>query len=477
MNLDVTAAGLADSIAVVASFLVSVALVAHHSSGAAQEASIELPEVVEAKREILPARPPPPTPGRSETLTALLQRVLPYDPQVRLAKLSLEVASERRTQARSRLGPSLGLGVTYGRAAEQDFGAQIDRRTDRSEASLRWNLYNYGNDAAEWRASSIDETAAAQDVRRVQEEVAQRIAETYLEVLRLQDLLAVSGQRLESVQGLLQLAKRQNELGKLSDADILEAESAVLDAQLAHQSLVSDLDSARLKLAALAGAASPSELGPVAPFSLRRPTMMGDGAVSESANATGAAQAAQQRALAGRERVRPSESLLAPRIDLELRKQLSNRTTPRNSTEQQQTWLLTARWDFPLGGELQSRRTETERRAEIAEAEAMRIARNVGAERSVVGVQIVNAEQAIEQLQKQIAQYGALMRAGDLQYDAGRKSLSQLIQLRESQYAVELRKSEQLGRLRRAQLSDLALSGELLSALGVIDFSSATQPK
>jgi outer membrane protein TolC len=261
-------------------------------------------------------------------------------------------------------------------------------------------------------------------------------------------------------------------LGKLSDADILQAESSALDAQISHQSVAADLDAARLKLSSFAGAQSPAELGPVEPFAIRK-VAPANGAI-ESGNTTGALQAAQQRALAARERVRPSESLLAPRIDLELRKQLSNRTAPRNSTEQQQLWQLTARWDFPLGGELQSRRTETERRAEIAETEALRIARNVSAERSVVTVQLLNAEQAIEQLDKQITQYNGLIRAGDLQYDAGRRSLTQLIQLRESRFNVEQRKSEQLGRLRRAQLSELALSGDLLSTLGVIDLTPST---
>jgi outer membrane protein TolC len=438
----------------------------------AQETSVELPELVEEKRVVLPARPPLPLQGRAEGLPGLLQRVLPYDPQVRLAKLQLEVATERRTQARSRLGPNLGVGVTYGRAAEQEFGTPVDRRTDRSEATLRWNLYNYGNDAAEWRAAATDESAAAQDLRRAQEEVAQRIAEVYLDVLRLQELLVVSGQRIAEVQRLLQQTRRQNELGKLSDADILQAESSALDAQISHQSVAADLDAARLKLSSFAGAQSPAELGPVEPFAIRK-VAPANGAI-ESGNTTGALQAAQQRALAARERVRPSESLLAPRIDLELRKQLSNRTAPRNSTEQQQLWQLTARWDFPLGGELQSRRTETERRAEIAETEALRIARNVSAERSVVTVQLLNAEQAIEQLDKQITQYNGLIRAGDLQYDAGRRSLTQLIQLRESRFNVEQRKSEQLGRLRRAQLSELALSGDLLSTLGVIDLTPST---
>ena len=130
-------------------------------------------------------------------------------------------------------------------------------------------------------------------------------------------------------------------------------------------------------------------------------------------------------------------------------------------------WLLVARWDIPVLGEAAARRNETERRAEAAEAEAERVARGVVAELQSLGPRILNADRALAQLDRQIAQYDLLVRAGELQFEAGRRSVAQLIGLRESRYSTEQRRAEQAQRRLAAQLRQLALSGGLLPALGL----------
>ncbi len=402
-----------------------------------------------------------------ESLPELLQRVLPSDPQVRSARSQLEISTERRTQARSRLMPSLGLQATQGQSAEQEFGLPIDRRSQRAETTLRWNLYNSGNDAAELRATGIEETASEQDLRRAQEDASQRIGESYLEVLRLQSVVPPAAERLQAVQRLVEQTRRQADLGKMSDADAQQAEAALLDAEMAHEEAIADHDSARRKLARLIGAATVDELRPAVAVVLPAPLA---GARTERLGDTppGVLSAAQQRALAARERVRPQMSLLAPRIDLEVRKQLGDNTSPALTSTTKQSWQVTARWDFPVGGELQSRRNEAERRAEAAEAEAERVQRNLQAELTTLGPQVAQAERALTMIVRQIEQYGTLVRAGELQFEAGRRTLAQLIALRDSRYNAEKRLAEQATRLQKARLSQLYYSGELLQAMGVV---------
>ncbi len=401
-----------------------------------------------------------------ETLPQLLQRVLPSDPQVRSARSQLEVSGERRTQARSRLLPNIGLQATQGRSAEQEFGLPIDRRSQRAETALRWNLYNVGNDAAEVRATGIDETAAEQDLRRAQEDAAQRVGEAYLEVLRLQSVVPRAADRLQAVQRLVEQTRRQADLGKMSDSDAQQAEAALLDAEIAHEETIADHESARRKLARLIGAASVDELRPAVAVVLPAPAA-GARADNWGDSPPGVLAAAQQRAIAARERVRPQVSLLAPRIDLEVRKQLGDNTTPALTSQTKHSWQVTARWDFPVGGELQSRRNEIERRAEAAEAEAERVSRNLQAELTTLAPQVAQAERALTLIVKQIEQYGTLVRAGELQFEAGRRTLAQLIALRDSRYNAEKRLAEQVTRLQKARLSQLYYSGELLQAMGV----------
>lgn len=416
-----------------------------------------------------PTRPPPAPAEQAESLPALLARVLPFDPQVRSARSLVEVAAERRIQARSRLGPSVGMSITQGRAAETEFGRAVDRRNDRAEAIVRWNLLNFGNDAAEWRATLIDERAALEELRRAQEDSTERIAGAYLDLLRLESLLPRARERLTAVERLVQQVRRQNELGKLSDADTQQADASLLDAEIVHQEFVADYDGARRKLAVLVGASDPAQVRPVVPLVLPPASLESPAPDMLQVSGPGQVAAAQERARAARERVRPLLSLAAPRVDLELRKQLRDRTTPQLTTEQQHSWNIVARWDFPVGGEMQSRQAEAVRRAEAAEAEADRVANGLSAELASLGPRIAETANTILRLERQIEQYNALVRAGEMQFEAGRRTVAQLIQLREGRFNAEQRRAEQVHRLQSARLRQLALNGALLPALGVTD--------
>ena len=413
------------------------------------------------------ASPMPAPAGQAESLPALLARALPTEPQVRVARSLLEAVGERRIQARSRLGPSVGVSITRGQAAETEFNRPVDRRTERAEAQLRWNLYNLGNDAAEVQAVAIDELAAVEEVRRAQEEAAERIGNAYLELLRIESVLPYAAERLLAVQRLVLQVRLQNESGKLSDAEAQQAEASLLDAEIVFQELVSDQAGARRRLAVLTGAAAADEMRPVVPVALPPANPRESVADLMQPGGPGLVVAAQERARAARQRVRPLASLLAPRVDLEIRNQLSNRTSPQLTTEQQHSWLVTARWDFPVGGELQSRQAEAERRAEAAEAEAVRLASGVSAELAALGPRIAEIENTIARLDRQIEQYSVLVRAGELQFEAGRRTVAQLIQLRDSRFNTQQRRAEQASRLQSARLRQLVLGGSLLPSLGL----------
>ena len=411
------------------------------------------------------AVPLPPPPGQAESLPALLARVLASDPQVRVAQSLWQAIEQRRLQARSRLGPTLAVSANQGNSQETEFGRAVNRNTNRAEASLRWNLYNGGNDLAELRGAARDVSAAGQDVRRAREDTSERLIEVYVDLLRLQNLLPHAAQRLVAVQRLVDQVRQQNQAGKASDADSAQAAASLLDAQIVHEQLLADHDSARQKLVGLVG----GEVGAVLPVDLL-PAARAAPASAEalrSTDANGLVAAAQWRAEAARDRVRPVGSLLAPRIDLEFRRQLSDRTVPALTTEQQQVWLISARWEFPLLGENNARRSETQRRAEAAEAEADRVARGAQAELQSLGPRILNAERAVAQLDQQIVQFNTHVRAGELQFEAGRRTLAQLITLRESRFNAEQRRVEQAHRLLGARLRLLALTGQLLPALGL----------
>ena len=280
-------------------------------------------------------------------------------------------------------------------------------------------------------------------------------------LLRVQELLPKSQGRLASVRRLVEQVQRQAEAGKASEADVQQAQASLLDAQISHEQLVSDLDSARQRLAVLVGGDARPVLPVVLPADLLRAAASPDLAPSPAQVA-----AANERAAAARVRVRPVASLLAPRVDFEYRQRLSDRTSPQVTTQQRDGWQVTARWDFPVLGENQARRAEGERRAEAVEAEAERVLLSVQTERATLPARLATAQRAVAQLDRQIEQYQGLLRAGELQYEAGRRSLSQLVQLHESLFNAEQRRAEQAARVLATQLRQLSLGGSLLPALG-----------
>lgn len=416
------------------------------------------PGASQAQTSAAAPAPSAPVAGQAQSLNALLTRMLPADPQVRVARALYQATEQRRLQARSRLGPTMGLSANHGQSKEVEFGRALDRRTERVELSLRWNLYNNGNDKAEFDGATRDVDAAGQDLRRAREEAAERIAIAYAELQRLDELLPRSAQRMDAVQGLAKQVQRQTELGKTSEADSQQAQASLLDAEIVHEQLLADRDGAALRLAALVG----EPVTPALPVLLAAPAT----ATALAAPTPGQVAAAQLRAEAAQLRVRPLWSVYTPRIDVEYSQPLSDRTNPSLTTERQRGWLLTARWDFPVGGESLARRSEGQFRAAAAQAESDRVLGTVQSELVTLAPRLASAARSVVQLDRQILQYGGLVRAGELQFEAGRRSLGQLIALHDNRFNAEQRRADQAGRLLAAQLRQLALSGGLLQALG-----------
>ena len=80
---------------------------------------------------------------------------------------------------------------------------------------------------------------------------------------------------------------------------------------------------------------------------------------------------------------------------------------------------------------------------------------------------MANSRSAVRQLDEQVAQYDQLVRAAELQYQAGKRSLLQLVQLLDSRYVAQQRRAEERYKLLAAQLRFLALRGDFLPAMGV----------
>jgi outer membrane protein TolC len=396
----------------------------------------------------------------ADTLTFrdALARVLARDPQVRQSREQLAVLQAQGRQARSRLFPKVGVSATNGRADEVESGIPVRRSTDRSEATLRWNLFNGLADQAQIDSLEQERTAAEADLQRTLDETAERLADAYFDLQRLQRLERRSTQRLSEVLALGAKVERQSQLGKGSEADGQLAASTVIDARVTHQLLMAELQAARIKLQTLLGQPVPAladDDGPLA-------------ASTDVDSPEGNAQwrAARIRAEAARTRLGPMSPDLLPRVDLDVRKGLSDRTRPALSTTDKNSWTVTISYEVPLGGEAGARRDEGLHRAEAASADAQRIAQALYTDFGATQARLAQSDGAAPLLSQQVQHLDVVVRASELQYEAGRRTLMQLIELRDNRFAVEQRLEDNRMKRITGRLHLRSLAGGLVQALG-----------
>ena len=393
-------------------------------------------------------------------LPALLARAVPRDPQVIAAQAALAATEARYKQARSRLFPTAGLQATRGRSNDLDGTQEVERRTHQVEASVRWNVYNGGADRAELDAAEREMAGAAFDVERARAESAEKLAEAYFDMQRLERGLQQSQERLRDVTQLVRQVARQAELGKSSEVDRELAQSSQLDAELVHDGLLTDQQAARIKLEALA-------FEPVAQFADFAFAPLPAQALENADTQQAQLRAARERAAAAQLRVRGVAATLAPKVDLNVSHLLNNKTTPPPSTIQQRGWSVGVSWEIPLGGGSLAQRDESISRAQAAEADVARAEQGARADLASMLPRIANARRTLDLLDEQEKKMAFVVRGGTIQYEAGRRNLQQVIQTRDSYFTLQQRRIDQLHRLTLAQMRQYALAGQLLRVFGL----------
>lgn len=393
-------------------------------------------------------------------LPALLARAVPRDPQVIAAQAALATTVARYRQARSRLFPTAGLQATRGRSNDLDGALDVERRTHQVEASVRWNVYNGGADRAELDAAERERAGAAFDVERARAESAEKLAEAYFDMQRLERSLLQSQERLRDVTQLVLQVTRQAELGKSSEVDRELAQSSQLDAELVQDGLLTDRLAAQIKLEALA-------FEPVAQFADFAFAPLPAQALANADTQQAQLRAVRERAAAAQLRVRSVAATLAPKIDLNVSHLLNNKTTPPPSTIQQRGWSVGVSWEFPLGGGSLAQRDESISRAQAAEADVARAEQGTRADLASTLPRIANAQRTLALLEEQERKMAFVVRGGAIQYEAGRRNLQQIIQTRDTYFTIQQRRIDQQHRLTLAQMRHYALAGQLLAAFGL----------
>ena len=412
--------------------------------------------------ELVPAPVPVPVPAGH--FQQLLQAALARDPQVQGATALLQASQSQLRQIRSRWFPTLGLSANKTQSQDEDLGQPIERNSARLDASLKWNLYAGGADMALYESIKQEVKAAALDLKRAREECAEKMAMAHADAVRAETVVRTATELMQRLQALKALVDKQVASGKSSDVDAQTSASSLLEVSITLTEAQADARRARLKLSALSGQ-PPGDLQalalPPSPvLDEQHPANWLD--LREGNSRYGAARL---RAAAARLKVGKLAALVQPRIDLQLRHALSEHTTPTPTSNTRVSTSLGMSVEMPLGGESFAKRDEGLQRAQAAEADADRISLDAQIDWADAADRLATARYTLGIHQKQLEHLERVLRGAAVQFEAGRRSLIQLIDLQKMPFATRQKMAENASVQFTAQLRMLALSGGLLDAL------------
>jgi len=309
-------------------------------------------------------------PARSADLIGVYQRAMQSDPQIREADANRLASLESKPQALSALLPQLNASGSYGKSDQETerttlinadpsvpssplvprtIGNRSDLDSTEYEISLRQTLFRWDQWAALKRADA--EVAQAQaDYQAAQQDLIQRTAQRYFDVLAAQDTVDAAEATLEAFSRQLEQTDKRFEVGLVAITDVQEARAAHDQAAANVIQAKRALATARELLRELTGVPFDSLAAPIDDMPLRSPDPVDEDEWVSAAleqnlrviSARLATDIAKQDVRAARAGHYPSIDLVASRSDQEfdgtqIGRNASGQTTARSPADQTQT--------------------------------------------------------------------------------------------------------------------------------------------
>jgi outer membrane protein len=231
------------------------------------------------------------SPAPASDLLAVYERALQNDPQLREAEATRQASLEAKPQALSALLPQLsGSGMV---TREQDngstnttepvsapgaptvlesfpFDGRTTTTTHRYGVDLRQNIFRWENWVALQRADAQVAQAEA-DYQAAQQDLMERVAQRYFDVLAAQDDLEAQQVALLSVNRQLEQAESRFQIGLIAVTDVEEARAAHDSGAAAVIAAKRTLASTQELLREITGDAFDALARPVEPFEMASP--------------------------------------------------------------------------------------------------------------------------------------------------------------------------------------------------------------
>ena len=366
---------------------------------------------------------------QAESLSAAVQQVIDSHPNVRSSAALLEASAERVRQAKSNFYPTIGLQAASNEAQDSQLGTRLKRSTRNADAFLRWNLFRGLADYHSVRMAKRDNEAASEDLADAHERVALQVAASYLDVLRLRRRLAVAEAYVEQTARLVGDVGKLVAAGKTAPSDIDQVDVGHIEGQWEVAQLRGELAGAEQGYRLLTGAL-PGELSEPG-LEIAMDAVSQDDLLTQVLATNPRILASQARAAARTEEVGAAGGALFPRLDLELRKRLLSDIKPDPVIESRESAQVSLNYEMPLGGSSFSAKREAQARMSAAFADRDQAV----LEAQTSSTQLWNVWREARQIASTLARRAQasdnVVSAYDQQFNAGRRSLQDLIAIRD----------------------------------------------
>ena len=187
----------------------------------------------------------------SQELNLLVGQALAANTDLLAAAARVEQADAQLTQAGAALFPSLGLSAGGGRSGVFGESGSTDNYNASLNASYELDLWGQIRNSRDAARASLLASQFSRDT--VQLTVIASVVNTYLQVLYLQDNLALSEENLKLAQQVLDVVESKVENGAVSPQDLAQQKTVVANAKAQLPSLRHQLRQSRYALAVLVG--------------------------------------------------------------------------------------------------------------------------------------------------------------------------------------------------------------------------------
>jgi adhesin transport system outer membrane protein len=257
----------------------------------------------------------------AETLAQAISRAVQYFPEIQAAQARREASSAQTGQARSEYFPSINITAGEGRETSRNVSTRTlgnDPTLTRQEAelSLTQLLFDGGATGGQVRRYSARTESAAFAIVDTSVTVGLRAGQTFIEVRRLREQLAIARENLATHEKTLDDVNVLADSGRGRRADVIQAEARRSLAASALEQLTGQLNQTEDAYKYLIGRPpgvldEPSELGPALPRRLEE-------AVDAAVRAHPAVRSAEKELDAAQfDRESARARLAAPRITIE----------------------------------------------------------------------------------------------------------------------------------------------------------------